>query len=157
MLMEWCRTIAENVGTDYLRDVRDEWDARAFPHTAAKRRFQRMQDRIRRAVQKKLISLAPEELTVVEGWIARDDLSDAETMTVPSTHSVRHTDARQHGAAADRPARAAHGRNGKANSPNGSRIGNHLRSSLWDKDLRPPFSSRGRTRTYDPLINSQML
>ncbi len=70
----------------------DEWaetgGALGIPQTAAKRRFQRMQGRIRHAVLKKLIALTPDELTAAKRWIMRIDLSGEEMMSVPSTHSV---------------------------------------------------------------------
>jgi DNA-directed RNA polymerase specialized sigma24 family protein len=76
---------------------KDEWAATGgalgIPHTAAKRRFQRMQGRIRHAVLKKLVALAPDELTAVRRWIMRIDLSDEEIMSFPSTRSVPHGDA----------------------------------------------------------------
>ena len=137
MLLEWARTVAMNVGTDYLRGMRDEWDQREFldgieelvdgdewereievtgrdimlriladvhtaetedaqellwqrvvlgdewsetgtalgiPHTAAKRRYQRTQGRIRHAVLRRLVDLAPEELSAVRHWLESIDM-----------------------------------------------------------------------------------
>lgn len=136
-LLVWTRTVARNVGTDYLRGMRDEWDQREFldgieelvdgdewereievtgrdimlrilaeahtaeaddaqellwqrvvlgdewseagaalgiPHTAAKRRYQRTQGRIRHAVLRRLVDLAPEELSAVRRWLERIDM-----------------------------------------------------------------------------------
>jgi len=136
-LIVWARTVARNVGTDYLRGMRDEWDQREFldgieelvdgdewerqievtgrdivlriladvhaaeaedaqellwqrvvlgeewseagaalgiPYTAAKRRYQRTQGRIRQAVLKRLIDLAPDELSAVRRWLESIDM-----------------------------------------------------------------------------------
>jgi DNA-directed RNA polymerase specialized sigma24 family protein len=138
MLLEWARTVARNVGTDYLRRRREEWDQREFvaeieavvdsdewereidddgqsimlrllaaahaaepadvqtvlwhhlvegdewsatgdamgiAHTAAKRRFQRAQKRLRHAVLKRLIDLPPDELRAVRRWLEHIDLA----------------------------------------------------------------------------------
>jgi RNA polymerase sigma factor (sigma-70 family) len=144
MLLEWVRTVTRNVGTDYLRSMRDEWeqseflrtidaavdselwereiekwereiidlgpgimlrilreahatesedgqallwhrlvegaewsetgDAVGIPPTAAKRRYQRAQARLRHAVLKRILDLSPEELSAVRRWMARIDM-----------------------------------------------------------------------------------
>ena len=144
ILLEWVRTVTRNVGTDYLRSMRDEWEQREFlrtvdaavdselwereierwereiidlgpgimlrilreahatesedlqvllwhrlvqgdewsetggavgiPHTAAKRRYQRAQARLRHAVLKRFLDLSPEELSAVRRWMARIDM-----------------------------------------------------------------------------------
>ena len=148
MLLEWVHAVARNVGIDYLRSMRDEWEQTEFlgdacavvdseewgreiheepgirimlrvlgevhaeesedaqellwyrlvqgdewadtggaigiPHTAAKRRYQRAQGRLRCAVLKRLINLAPEELSAVRRWLTRID------MAVPSLTRTGH-------------------------------------------------------------------
>jgi RNA polymerase sigma factor (sigma-70 family) len=144
MLLEWVRTVTRNVGTDYLRSMRDEWeqseflrtvnaavdselwereiekwereiielgpgimlrilreahatesedaqallwhrlvqgdewsetgDAVGIAHTAAKRRYQRAQARLRHAVLKRILALSPEELSAIRRWMARIDM-----------------------------------------------------------------------------------
>jgi RNA polymerase sigma factor (sigma-70 family) len=144
ILLEWVRTVTRNVGTDYLRSMRDEWERREFlrtvdaavdselwereiekwereiidlgpgimlrilreahgtesedgqallwhrlvqgdewsetgyavgiAHTAAKRRYQRAQARLRHAVLKRILDLSPEELSAVRRWMARIDM-----------------------------------------------------------------------------------
>jgi RNA polymerase sigma factor (sigma-70 family) len=159
VLLEWCTTVALNAGTDYLRSMRDEWDATTFmddvdafraldwdlrdrhieedagavivlrilreaheeegadaqillwhrlvqgdewaetggelgiAHTAAKRRFQRMQGRIRHAVLRKLIALPPDEFIAARRWIARLDLRDDHKMMMTFTRPGSPTDA----------------------------------------------------------------
>lgn len=141
-LITWCCAVAANVGIDYLRVMRDEWELTAYrediseiedmdsdwrqreievepgmgimlhilretqtlerddtqqllwhrlvledewsetgwalgvPHTAAKRRFQRAQTRVRRAVLEKLIALPPGELSAVRRWMERLKVSE---------------------------------------------------------------------------------
>lgn len=141
-IIVWCRTVAMNVGTDYLRAMRDEWDAGAMheeiaaihpgldgpwneeeiggsegmrillrlleraqdeemdasqtllwhrlvqgdswgrageslgiPDTAAKRRYQRAQERLRKAVLRGLLKLSPSEIRAVRRWMASRDLA----------------------------------------------------------------------------------
>lgn len=159
VLLEWCTKVALNTGIDYLRSMRDEWDATAFlndvdafraldwdlrereieeeagarivlrilreaheeegcdaqtllwhrlvqgdewtetgdvlgiAHTAAKRRFQRMQDRIRLAVLKKLVALAPDEISVARRWIARLDVRGEHVVPMTSNRAESPTDA----------------------------------------------------------------
>ena len=45
-----------------------------IPHTAAKRRYQRAQARLRHAVLKRFLDLSPEELSAVRRWMARIDM-----------------------------------------------------------------------------------
>lgn len=136
----WCRTLAANIGIDYLRAMREEWESMTFrgdlagiravdwdwreceideasgasimlrllrevhaseaeetqgllwhrlvqedqwaaaggvlgiPRTAAKRRFQRAQKRLRHALLAKLIDLPADELTTVRRWMARFEM-----------------------------------------------------------------------------------
>ena len=158
ILLEWVRTVARNVGTDYLRSMRDEWEQSEFlrdvsttvdseqwereiekwerevtdlgtsimlrilgevhatesedaqvllwhrlvqgdewgdasgaigiPHTAAKRRYQRAQARLRLAVLKRIVDLAPDELSAVRRWMERID-----TPTSSLIRSGHHDDA----------------------------------------------------------------
>lgn len=141
-VLVWCRTVALNIGTDYLRAMRDEWDAAALheeiaavhpeldgpwnddeiggseglrvllrllqnaqddeveatqtllwhrlvqgdtwedtggtldiAHTAAKRRYQRAQQRLRKAVLKGLLKAPLAEVRAVRRWMARRDLA----------------------------------------------------------------------------------
>ena len=75
----------------------DEWaetgDVLGIPHTAAKRRFQRMQGRIRHAVLRKLIALPPDEFIAARRWIARLDVRGEYTMTLTSIRPGSPTDA----------------------------------------------------------------
>jgi RNA polymerase sigma-70 factor (ECF subfamily) len=142
-MMVWCRTVAMNIGTDYLRAKRAEWDLGAMheeiaavhpgldgpwnadelagsegmrillrlleraqteemdasqallwhrlvqgdswagtgetldiPDTAAKRRYQRAQERLRRAVLRSLVKLPLHELQAVRRWMAHRDLAE---------------------------------------------------------------------------------
>lgn len=136
-LITWCCAVSQNVGVDYLRATRNEWELMAIrvdmakiedldsdwrqgeievdtgmsimlrilrdvhaaendetqqllwhrlerenewsetgsalgiAHTAAKRRFQRAQSRLRYAVLEKLIALPPDELGAVRRWMER--------------------------------------------------------------------------------------
>ncbi|HYH80568.1 MAG TPA: sigma factor [Longimicrobium sp.] len=76
--------------------VGDEWAETGgelgIAHTAAKRRFQRMQERLRHAVLKGLIGLGPDELTAARRWILKIDLPHKNLMAISSTLSVPRAD-----------------------------------------------------------------
>jgi RNA polymerase sigma factor (sigma-70 family) len=62
--------------------LHDSWreagDALGIPATAAKRRFQRSQERIRIALLRSVLTLPPEELSSVRRWLARADVESVE-------------------------------------------------------------------------------
>lgn len=62
--------------------LHDSWreagDALGIPATAAKRRFQRSQERIRMALLRSVVTLPPEELSIVRRWLARADVEGVE-------------------------------------------------------------------------------
>lgn len=62
--------------------LHDSWheagEALGIPPTAAKRRFQRAQKRIRIALLQAILRLPPEEVSAVRRWLSRADVADVE-------------------------------------------------------------------------------